>query len=836
MRILYVLSLLLLVCVDTFAQGENISGTIIDATTKLPLAFVGVTIKETKKGMLTDIDGHFAFRNITSGSTLIINYIGYEKKELPISKSISPLVITLKRNVASLDEVVVTSDINPAHRIIRLAQQHKKDNDPQRYSSFAYNAYTIAAAGAGEYFLSMANKINGNKAPNKDTLIFKTQKDSLEYQKILFFEKSLRENYFFITESYTQRIFKYPKLSKETVLATKVTGISNPVFAMTSSNFQPFGFYEDYLIMTNQPYLSPLIAGSINMYKFNLRLVVPHENDTTYVVSYEPLKGKNFSGLKGVLYINSDGYAIENVIASPADEKSMIISFRLQQKYEKLQGHWFPVQLNTHLQQKLINTDSVLFYWDTRTYINHIVIDTPINRAAFSAIQLEFQPRAGDQTDSAWQALRPDTLKAKEKITYQAYDSLPKDILNVFDKMNKIAAALAISAIPWGKVDIPFKYLFSGANDYEKFRLGAGIQTNTGLSKWFSTGGYIGYGFGDKAWKWGANLEFIFNDRTRTKLRFDFSQDLQEPGSIPFFNENSSVFSRRSIRNLYSSRMDSIRQWKATFSTRPWPALQTDAWLLREERNPAAYTYNYDPASNNTGFRHFANTEAGIALRFTLNEAYARLGRSQVQLLPPRTQLMLHASIGLKGFANGELDYKRVALQLNHFIRNRQLGETSLLVDLGQVWGDVPYAYLFNARGSISPGSRRGSAVYIPNTFQTVGLYEFTASKTASLFIEHNFGNLLLKPKNIHVRPELVLVQNISYGSLPNAAAHKGLNLQAPEKGLFETGLLLNNLYRINLKLFYLGFGIGYFQRYGQYALPDKKDNRAIKFGVTGSF
>ena len=836
MRNLYILAFFLLSGLYVSAQSDNISGTIIDATTKQPLAFAGVSLKETKKGMLTDIDGRFAFRNVPVGSTLIISSVGYEKKEFALVQSILPLVISLNRNIASLDEVVVTSGINPAHRIIRLAQQHKKDNNPHEYSSFAYNAYTIAAVGAEDYFWSMLRKLDGSTPTKKDTFIFKSAKDSIEFQKIIFFEETLKENYFFITESYTSRIFKYPKLTKETVLATKISGISNPIFAMTSSNFQPFGFYQDYLVMTEQSYLNPLIAGSINLYKFNLRQVLPHESDTTYVISYEPLKGKNFRGLKGLLYINSDGYAIENVIASPADEKAMLISFRLQQKYEKVQSHWFPVQLNTHLLQKDITKDSVLLYWDTRTYINHISIDTPINRSAFSPVQLEFQPQAGQQSDTAWNTMRPYALQAKEKATYQAYDSLPKDILNAFNSINKIAGALANSAIPWGKVDIPFKYLFAGANQYEKFRLGAGIQTNTRFSKWFSTGGYLGYGFGDKAWKYGANLALTFNERTNTRLRFEFSQDLQEPGTIPFFNENASIFSRHALRNLYASRMDSARGWKATFTTKPWPRLQTDAWLLTEKRNPAAYNYHYDPANNNTGMRRFTNTEAGIGLRFTGNETYARIGRAQVQLIPPRTQLLLQASVGLKGFANGEFNYTRVALQFNHLIRSKHFGETSFQAELGQIWGDVPYAYLFNTRGSGAEAGRRGSLVYISNTFQTVGLYEFNANKTASLFLQHNFGNLLFKPKNIHIRPEFVLVQNISYGMLTNGVAHKGLALQAPEKGLFETGLLINNLYRINLKLFYLGFGIGYFQRYGAYTLPGKNDNRAFKFGVTTSF
>jgi hypothetical protein len=56
----------------------------------------------------------------------------------------------------------------------------------------------------------------------------------------------------------------------------------------------------------------------------------------------------------------------------------------------------------------------------------------------------------------------------------------------------------------------------------------------------------------------------------------------------------------------------------------------------------------------------------------------------------------------------------------------------------------------------------------------------------ATLFLQQNFGNLLLKPRSASFRPELVLVQNISYGSLDHPEAHSGVILQAPEKGLFE--------------------------------------------------
>ncbi len=127
--------------------------------------------------------------------------------------------------------------------------------------------------------------------------------------------------------------------------------------------------------------------------------------------------------------------------------------------------------------------------------------------------------------------------------------------------------------------------------------------------------------------------------------------------------------------------------------------------------------------------------------------------------------------------------------------------------------------------------------MYIPDHFQTVGLYEFAASSTANLFVEHNFGSLLFKPKNISFRPEIFVIQNISYGTLRNAGAHQLIAFSVPEKGLFETGLMIKNAYRVSLySLLYIGINAGVFYRYGNYALPNNADNWAFKWGFSISF
>ena len=57
------------------------------------------------------------------------------------------------------------------------------------------------------------------------------------------------------------------------------------------------------------------------------------------------------------------------------------------------------------------------------------------------------------------------------------------------------------------------------------------------------------------------------------------------------------------------------------------------------------------------------------------------------------------------------------------------------------------------------------------------------------------------------------------------------------EKGYFESGLLLSNLFRFKyVNMIYYGLGVGAFYRYGNYALPTTSDNLAFKLIISVSF
>ena len=77
--------------------------------------------------------------------------------------------------------------------------------------------------------------------------------------------------------------------------------------------------------------------------------------------------------------------------------------------------------------------------------------------------------------------------------------------------------------------------------------------------------------------------------------------------------------------------------------------------------------------------------------------------------------------------------------------------------------------------------------------------------------------------------PMIVLCQNIGFGWL-RYNDHGEINFNTMEKGYFESGLMIDNLLSIKD---ILAIGVGFFYRYGPYALPKQLDNFAFKVSMT---
>lgn len=100
----FAMLLFLLTATSIMAQSDfTVTGTVVDANND-PLIGVSILEKGTKKGAISDIDGHFTLTT-HRGATLVFSYVGFTSQEV---KATSQTVkIALKEDQKALDEVVV---------------------------------------------------------------------------------------------------------------------------------------------------------------------------------------------------------------------------------------------------------------------------------------------------------------------------------------------------------------------------------------------------------------------------------------------------------------------------------------------------------------------------------------------------------------------------------------------------------------------------------------------------------------------------------------------------------------------------------------------------------
>ena len=68
-----------------YAQENKINGKVIDATSKLPLTGVSISIKNSTTGTSTDADGNFSLE-APNNSKILVTFVGYEAVEINASQ------------------------------------------------------------------------------------------------------------------------------------------------------------------------------------------------------------------------------------------------------------------------------------------------------------------------------------------------------------------------------------------------------------------------------------------------------------------------------------------------------------------------------------------------------------------------------------------------------------------------------------------------------------------------------------------------------------------------------------------------------------------------------
>jgi len=803
---------LLGIALNASGQPKEISGIIINAEDNQPIAFVAVALMQTGMGTVSDIDGKFNL-DVPAGyqGSIQFRHVSYQPMSLPLTKALAQSTFKLKKNTIQLKDFVFESGENPADQIIGNVIKNRKNHDPKKLDSYSYQTYTkeiYRLDGDRKTIDSLIQHIK-----TKDTLQITSQDSSL-----LAFDNIVSTSHLFVSESVTDVKSILSGMQNETVLATHISGFNSGLFAATGSQYQPFGFYDDVILLLDKEYISPINASALRQYDFYIEDTTFISSDTVYILSFAPKKNKRFEALRGFISININGYAVTNVMAESSDDLSKV-KIRIQQLYDKIDGRWFPVQLNTDVLFKEYEYYGLNLIIENKRYLSDINIEANLRPGDFSDVALSIQQVEERQQQQLLDDQRVDPLDSLESNTFLLLDSLTSKLRVV----ENIFEVWITQRIGMGIIDLKIDDILT-FNSYEKIRLGLGLVTNDRFSEKLRVGGYGGYGFGDKDWKYGGDIRWEFDRRTSTHVLFQYKHDIREAGAVKYFDETRSRIGD-AIRSWQGDLFDKQELYKVSLNTRVAPFIYAQTAWTRSEEKP---TYDYNYTDENFSGNEYQINEFSLSLRYVRNEQYLDLYGRKVLFGYDFPIIEVKVSYGNTDWLAGDFEYTKIDARIEYKKKYRW-GKSSLIFRGGYIRGALPFGHLLTGWGS------RPSRLSVPNYFQTMGLYEFLSDRAVALFFNHNFGNVLISTRAM--KPELILYQNSGIGSLTHPERHALVDFKTMEEGYFESGIGLKNLIRMNyLDVAYLGFGVDVFYRYGAYRLAQTRDNLVFKFNINLSF
>lgn len=801
----FLLIALLSLTTSLSAQVLTVRGKVTDKQNRKPLAFVNVAVNDGQYGGMSDIDGKYEIHSPEPVKTLRFSYLGYESEVRTLEPGTQRVDVALNPTAFELGEVTIEAGENPAHRVIDSVMAHRRENNPNALDSYQYHSYdqmvfTIDSSQVG----SLVDAVPENQA-------------------LSMFDSLLKRSDLMVMETFSEVLFKAPDQLRQNVLGTKMSGSKDAQVVYLANKMQSTSFYEETVTVAGTDYVNPISRNSKSHYFFTLESVSPASGtDSLYVVSFHPLRGSTFSGLRGTMTIHSDGWAIVNVKAEP-DKQAALFTISIQQLYQKIEGHWFPKQLNTNMviPQAVVDLDGVAFPMMAvgKSYISDVELHPDFKRNAFSEVELMVPKEAAYRDDAFWTQHRIDSLTERILNTYHLMDSLTEGN-DLFDRAlgftNKL---MQESAVSLGPVDLNLGKVVN-LSTLRGWYFGLHLSTNDRFSRHLRFSGFGGYWTKIHDFDYGLEGKWLIDRQRQMEVGMRHAHKSDAMGEFNGFNEGINLLSEKDYKyTFYENVLERGQRTEVFFNTRLARHFKAFVTLGVYDKN---YHQLYDFVPDPMTAARFAKAE--LKLRFAYKEKFIGSTKGIQSLGTDYPILWMAYQRSFKDVLGGQYAFDRVKLQVEKDFQTKYHGCLSLLLQAGYASKNCPVMETFNLLGSYEP-----LGLYSPGCFATMRECEFFADRFAALFLSYNFQGTLWSPNSIWFQPELTLATHLGWGDMKRGAYYPEKNFNTMEHGFFESGVVVNGL----LSMPTMKMGAGVFYRYGAYAFSKTIDNFAFKWCVS---
>jgi len=755
MRVSVIISFLFLALKSSlFAQQTHVYGHVIDAESGFGFPFVKVQFMNSKIGAITDSLGNYSIKSYYATDSLMFMFPGYKLTTVKVNRDQSQEInITLETRSNQHKEVVIRPPDEPfAIRLHKRIIANKAINNKEKLDAYEYEAYNKIQLDLN----NIGDKFTKNGVVKRLDLIM-NYLDSTDEGKT-FLPVILSEN---ISDFYYKN---KPKLKKEVVKATKVSGIENlQMNQYLGDMYLDINVYDNIYDMFFKSFISPVSIYARSYYHFYVEDSTFIGSNWCYKMRFKPKRTGDLT-FSGEMWIHDTTYAIKRFSAniSPDANLNYIQDFYFEQEFEQVEKEvWMMTKEKLIADIRLTEQTKLYGLFGRKTSSRrYFKINEQRSPEFYKGDNtVEILDSAKYRSDSYWQEARHQSLSKQEEKINEMIDSLQHN--RFFNTMKNVTYLASTGYYPVGKIELGSIASFVAFNPVEKLRLAFALRTSNEFSKRVEFGGRIAYGFGDEKIKYGASIRFNATPKKRGLLSAYYSYDIEQIGI------SSSALS---MGNTFTTVLSTAPFDKLTFVTKAGLSFEKDikkdfvafsGFELRELAPLGLANYKRVLNSDTSLISKIRTAEITARIRWAKDEEFISGNLDRAAMTCTNPILSLQAVFGIKGLFGSEYSYQKLEFQIEHYHQLGVLGRMYYGGSIGYIFGTTAYPFL-----KAIPGNQ--SLYLMSSAFNKLNFLEFVTDKYASAFIENQWEGLFFDriPLVKKLKLRLVTTGKIAIGEI----------------------------------------------------------------------
>ena len=724
---------MLLLCSDlpAFAQKTIVSGTVTDAVTKEPLPFSPVMFVNTKSGDQTDLDGRYKIDTYYSSDSLRIMVVGYVTQTVKVKQGVTSVIdFAMLPSTNETIEVIIRPDDgpNPAIALMKKVLRNKKINNREKLDAYEYEAYNKV-----EFDLNnISEKFQKRKIFKPFEFVFEGVDTTQEKPYLPIF----------MTESLSDYYFKRnPKLSKEIVKATKVSGVENEsINQFLGDMYQNVNVYDNELVIFGKSFTSPISAYALGFYDYDLIDSAMIDNKWCYKLQFFPRRKAELL-FYGEMWINDTTYALKNIDATIAEGANInwIKNFSVKQEFNEVEKEVWMLTGDELLVDFNVTEKKLGVYGRKSSSYRNFVINKERPVDFYRGItDIEVKEDASDHDDAYWRDARHIQLSEKEERIYHMVDTLKNlpqfitvaNIINIFVNGYKVYRKFEFG---------PYFTLYS-FNPIEGNRVRVGGRTSNDFSKKLMLEGYGAYGFRDERFKYGGGFTYVLSKNPRMAFNVFAKRDMEQLGQGTGAFRQDNVLSSLFRRNP-ANKLTDVTEVSGYFEREWLYGLSNKLIFKHRVLKPAGSNYKYvrfrPELDAEQQVSYLITTELSLYTRFAYKEKFVYGEFERISLGTTYPTIEFQLAYGFPGWIGAEFEYQKVVARVSDKVRFGPFGYARISAEAGKIFGNLPYPLLMMHQGN-------ETFFYDEGSYNTMNFFEFVSDEWVSLWASYHAEGLFL--------------------------------------------------------------------------------------------